>query len=902
MNTRRVLCILGLVIVVGLVPVPAMAAVADSPAQAQNNSEDALVLELALPEYQITRDDEGYDAIQVPDFLLGNEPGRPELPYRVYNVAVPPQADLESLQVEILGGSVAKLPGTYNLRTVASDVPSEATSADVYAGSEIAVVSGANSIDFVRLLPTGQMRKWRFARLGFSPFRYDSESGELTVASKLSVRITYSTDQTLSSADSALLQDSVMDEAAAELLDNFGSAAQWYRSDSLADQGSAGGAHDYVIITTNATVAGSTLLDDFVAHKEGRGFNVLVVTESAYGGLTGQSPNGTAEKIRQWLKNNYVSYGIEYVLLIGDPNPSSGDVPMKMCWPRYSLASYRESPTDAYYADLTGNWDLDGDGNAGEWSQDTASGGVDFANEVYVGRIPAYGANYAILDNILQKTMDYENEQSPIDWRKTALLPMSFGLTSYDGAPLAEQMKDDYLDTQGFNSWTQYQQGTGACSLDSSYGSDEALRGGSMVKNRWLTIDPGLVVWWGHGSETSAYVGCDGCWDSTLLTRSDTVELDDEHPAFVFQNSCLNGYPENSTNLQYSLLKQGAVTAVGASRVSWFNAGVVYGGFDGSTTNSGFAYEYTKRLTLNNQTAGQALANSKASMTPTADTRLMNFYDFNLYGDPSTGLASTGVLPSIRGRVADSTGSGITGVTVGFGGSRPDVQTDSSGYYSQTYLATGTYTVTFSLDGYTFSPQLTQVTIGDDVVTLDVIGYREQVHSAAFSDGFESGALGTSWAVQTDFEGRVRVDGEYPQNGSFSLLLDDAMSNSTDSHAAVILPLDLRNCSAATLSFSWRSFGSESHPDDGVFISDDDGQTWSKLYSFTADGSHDDQLASIDLVESTSMSALSLDRHFQVKFQFYGNEPVATDGYAIDDVQTDATVEQHLVFLPLVAR
>ena len=903
MVKRWLLCILSVVAVSALSPIPAMARVADTPVQVVQNREDALLFDLTLPAYEITRDGDGFDVILVADFLLSGEPGEPLLPYHIYNVAVPPEVSPDSLQVEIVGGSVAKLPGTYNLRKAVPDETSAGIPADMDSVPQSSVVSsGATPADFVRLLPAGQMRKWRFARLSYSPFRFDAETGELTVANKLSVRITYATDRVLSAADAALLQDGVMDEVAAELLDNFDSAAAWYRSDSLQAEGSSGTSYDYAIITTNAIVAGSSLLDDFVIHKEERGHHVLVVTESEYGSLTGQSPNGTAEKIRQWLKNNYVGYGIEYVLLLGNPHPSTSDVPMKMCWPRYSMVSYRESPTDAFYADLTGNWDLDGDGNYGEWRQDTATGGVDFANEVYVGRIPVYNTDYAVLDSILQKTMDYENEAAPADWRKSALLPMSFGVTTYDGAPLAEQMMDDYLDYLGYDSWTQYQQGNGACGLNSSYNSDEPLRGGAVVKNRWVAHDYGLVVWWGHGSETGAYVGCDGCWDGTLFSRSDTVELDDEHPAFVFQNSCLNGYPEYSTNLQYSLLKQGAVSAVGASRVSWFNVGVVYGGFDGSTTNSGIAYEYAKRLTLYGQAAGQALANTKASITPTADTRLMNFYDFNLYGDPSTGLSSTGAVPNLRGRVVDSSGIGIAGVAVGFGGARTAVQTDGSGYYSQTGFANGTYTVTFSLDGHTFSPQLSQVTIDDDIVTLDATGYRTQVQAPLFSDGFESGILGSSWAVETDYEGRVRVDSSYPQNGSWSLLLDDSVPNVTDSHAAVILPLDLRNCSEAVLSFWWRGFGSESHPDDGVFISDNDGETWNKLYSFTANGSPESTFVSIDLVESTAMSAMSMDKHFQVKFQFYGNEPVETDGYAIDDVSTEATVEQYQVFLPLVVR
>ncbi|MFC1871389.1 C25 family cysteine peptidase [Chloroflexota bacterium] len=130
-----------------------------------------------------------------------------------------------------------------------------------------------------------------------------------------------------------------------------------------------GGTYDYVIITTNDIVANSEYLDFFIKMKENEGHTVKIVTEDDFGSLTGQDPNDKADKIRKWLKDNYVSLGIEYVLLIGDPNPDDtknpsdfvGDIPMKMCWPRYFRVG-DGAPTDLYYSDLTSNWDLDGDG------------------------------------------------------------------------------------------------------------------------------------------------------------------------------------------------------------------------------------------------------------------------------------------------------------------------------------------------------------------------------------------------------------------------------------------------------------------------------------------------------------------------------------------------------------
>lgn len=128
--------------------------------------------------------------------------------------------------------------------------------------------------------------------------------------------------------------------------------------------------YDYVIITTNAIVANSDRLEHFVYLKELYGHNVLVVTEDDYGSLTGEAPNGRAEKIRQWLLDNHGPMGIDYVLLIGNPDPddpidpadSVGDIPMQMTMYGYFNWKDRNIPTDMYYADLDGDWDLDDDG------------------------------------------------------------------------------------------------------------------------------------------------------------------------------------------------------------------------------------------------------------------------------------------------------------------------------------------------------------------------------------------------------------------------------------------------------------------------------------------------------------------------------------------------------------
>jgi hypothetical protein len=144
--------------------------------------------------------------------------------------------------------------------------------------------------------------------------------------------------------------------------------------------------YNYVIVTTNQIRNFSKALDGFVAHKNSRGFSVRIVTETDFNLVSGPYPNRRAEKIRQWLVNNYQAMGIEYVMLIGNPDPDDpmydsdiGDeindptymnddyIPMKQVWHNLpgGLTHWGDA-TDWYYADLTGNWDADGDGFYGE--------------------------------------------------------------------------------------------------------------------------------------------------------------------------------------------------------------------------------------------------------------------------------------------------------------------------------------------------------------------------------------------------------------------------------------------------------------------------------------------------------------------------------------------------------
>ncbi len=304
-------------------------------------------------------------------------PGEPELPRKIVHVALPPDVDWSTLRLTLLAATTRVLSGSYRLPPAGPLSSYTPDSRPLLSWGEDgkdaerrrAAIYSANALHppaVVRLLPHGELRKWQFARVEFMPVQYNPATGALQVTERAEIEIGFARTGVVPPSD--VFEDTTLDHVARELVINYEGANGWYEPPPAARAAKARkdgpkAVYPYVIITTNAVVSGSTSLASFIAHKE-RWYNVLVVTEDDFDDLTGQAPDHRAEKIRQWLIDNYVGMRIVYVLLIGDPTPfdlGGNGIPMKLCWPRHSEDEYRESATDYFYADLTGNWDKNGD-------------------------------------------------------------------------------------------------------------------------------------------------------------------------------------------------------------------------------------------------------------------------------------------------------------------------------------------------------------------------------------------------------------------------------------------------------------------------------------------------------------------------------------------------------------
>lgn len=555
-----------------------------------------------------------------------SDTGEPRIPWKVITVLLPPDADLSSVTCCVERPVLESIAGTWQVEPMPPIATwDEDGQVIVVWPEDKRIVDGRDADIYERdafwpeeqvwLSGTGKLRKWRLAEVAIPLVRYNPVSGELLQLAEAEITVDFQSKvRSLDTDKPDPLGRSRVQSMAANFTQAVGTYDEAVRdgqssNSSTATEGSSEEgiaspdpcSTGYVIITTSAIQSASTKLSAFVTHKQSQGFTVQVLTESTWGGGIGDP---AANNIRAWLAGNYVSADILYVLLIGDPRPDTGDVPMKMC--------ISDHPTDYFYAELTADWDKDGDGIYGEKGGDATAGDeVEKYFEVYTGRIPYYG-NIADTDAILQKIIDYETA-TDVDWRRNVLLPMVPLDSSTPSYQLGEQIKNNLLEPEAVASDRIY---------DKTYGvipPPEYLRSEAKAATVWSRDTYGLIVWMTHGWSGGA---------SGIIDTSEVPDLDDSYPGATWQGSCSNSRPESTNNLGYALLKNGAIATVGGTRSAWYYVGQT--NFTNTSSVGGLGYQYAKRL-VERESCGQALYNTKEAMS----LWLKNYYVMMLYGDPS---------------------------------------------------------------------------------------------------------------------------------------------------------------------------------------------------------------------------------------------------------------------------
>mgnify|MGYP004702305913 CR=1 FL=1 len=407
---------------------------------------------------------------------------------------------------------------------------------------------------------------------------------------------------------------------------------------------------DYLIVY-GSSVKNTSLLEEFAAYKESLGYVTSVVSATQV--AKESSGSDQAEKLRNYFKKLHPQ-GLKFVLIVGDPFESSqrdrkstgGSVPMRYCYPypnehgssRELEEDINRIPTDAYFADLSGDWDSDGDGYFGEFKEDR----VNLVPEIYLGRIPFDDA-YSI-ETILAKSIEFELRSKESKQKTLMMATNNSSKVNYsDNATLTELMWDDLFSPKRFTRVTLYEKtGLKRSEYDSTYPLNqvEALKqikagnfGLSYIVSNGGFMDNLMRLVWTRDKNFNEQPDPEESEWFPIVSSEDVQKLSIQNGSIYFLSGFMPLAPDWEMDcIGKEFLMTQAVAVLGETRLGYF-----YSNWknqrDGGLHST--IYYFTQSL-LGGKSIGESIYRSFAY---SSDTEYYNAYSYGvLYGDPSLSL------------------------------------------------------------------------------------------------------------------------------------------------------------------------------------------------------------------------------------------------------------------------
>lgn len=375
---------------------------------------------------QFQADGNEYAILSYEDCSISDSVGSPSLPYRILRFIVPNEPvsfsiDLNSTDSEPVDLPVPLLPVQQVISTSADG------SIDDFVSSVIAS-SGAYPEDIVHILSEGYLDgDKRILTVKVAPAQYVSSTCQLLFHSSIDFTIQFNTvlsRSEMKGISPIVSRHPVEGPALMNLLDfvENGSDVKSMVSSHRLPLASVPSlnlpSYEYVVITADSLAPYFKRLVDWKCQK---GLNAGIVTiEDILGdaSITGDELSNLSDdagKLRQYLRLAYQN-GTQYVFLGGGRTVvpfrygTGHDNKWTLTDNSELILEGAKIPTDLYFSDLNGNWNVDGDQYLGEETNDA----VDYYPELYVGRLLC--KNGIEINNYIDKLLLYEQNPGKGDY------------------------------------------------------------------------------------------------------------------------------------------------------------------------------------------------------------------------------------------------------------------------------------------------------------------------------------------------------------------------------------------------------------------------------------------------------------------------------------------------------
>ncbi|MEO0083893.1 MAG: C25 family cysteine peptidase [candidate division WOR-3 bacterium] len=455
-------------------------------------------------------------------------PGKPIVPIAVYNVLIPASAEVR--QINVIAKQEKTISGEYLLYPAQEPQPISYQGPSKFINPDITIYNSEEVYPdkYVDWSSTGTKSGYRLASFAIFPIHYVPSERKLMLLSEITLEIVYEENKVFAQPITEK-QKEIFSSDIKRLVINPDDIEKYAPPISIARDNEI----DCVIITNDAFLSNFEQLVDW--HNK-KGFRTEVKsTTTISSSYTGRD---LPEKIRNFILDYYLNYGLKWVILAGD----NSIVPARRA--RAIVGTYTGNiPADLYYSDLQWSWDGNNNNIFGEAGYDT----VDFFADVYVGRLSV--DNVSEINTVINKIFTYEKSPDTT-YIKKMLLPAAYLWQNYN-----HQMSQDSIANISPAGW-----------IDRviNQGQNDGLR--YQVRDS-INAGFGYIHLVGHGDDVGVYINNQPQYYYTdPATQTNYTKL-----SIVNSIACYPGNFEYSDCLaEKMLLAQGCAVAVMMnSRYGW---------------------------------------------------------------------------------------------------------------------------------------------------------------------------------------------------------------------------------------------------------------------------------------------------------------------------------------------
>lgn len=617
----------------------------------------------------VTIENTSYVSVSIPDCMLTSETGAAQLPFYAAHILIPDGCQIDHLSItekEFIDYS--EVIKNTELLFAEEETPFGSVSnksAHQKNESWYEVNEFQPSQSFKRL-GVSYMKGYPVETIHVYPMRYHPRDNRLWFHQKLSIKVTFSSvESSLSSSSNQFFrkQDSDAERVKElvlnpELVDTYPLdqtllngedthvSEDQFESSPLSESYNGGLCDstrqvDYVIVTSEILTQSSVESynwSDLIQHRQQRnGLSGEIVTMQeilACSDYYNESNcfNDSAARLREFCKDAYLDWNIEYLLLGGGwvlDDENKQIVPCRIFTDVDETGGVDTMPSDLYFSNLDGDW---------YYQENIWGGGRGGANdklsELAIGRIPVWSK--AMVSNAVEKIIWYDTTTDESFLRSAAFLGGNLGWTSTSKQYMEELRVGDgsFNQFEGFEEWNNafasYEIDTSACYYDADYPTEsDAI---TAWKNAINNNECCLISHLDHGAATNT------------LSLGDGSSLSNDHYFLGTSQACTSGRYINGDSGASSFL--GEYNDRGAFAMV-LNTGYGYGSATSTAGKSQLQHKIFWDYFFANQTTdfsnwqlGLAMQYTKDMFSSYIDSLSSHvyayvWYSWNLFGDPA---------------------------------------------------------------------------------------------------------------------------------------------------------------------------------------------------------------------------------------------------------------------------